>query len=206
MEFEKLKFNILNEKEMVAKSKSFLINVLRRRSVRSFSKKKVPISIIKNIIKVAGSAPSGANKQPWYFVLVKKKSLKKQIREKAEVEERHFYSHRASKEWLKDLDQFKTDFNKPFLEEAPYLIVVFKKSYDLKGNKKNKNYYVNESVGIACGFLLMAIHSFGLVSLPHTPSPMGFLEKILDRPKNEKAFLLIPVGYPSKKNINSKFK
>ena len=206
MEFEKLKFNFLNEKEMISRSKSFLENALKRRSVRDFSIKRVPISIIKNIIKIAGTAPSGANKQPWHFVLVKKKSLKKQIRESAEVEEKHFYNHRASKEWLRDLDQFKTDWNKPFLEKAPYLIVVFKKVYDLKGDKKNKNYYVNESVGIACGFLLMAIHRFGLVSLPHTPSPMGFLEKILNRPKNEKAFLLIPVGYPSKKTVIPKLK
>jgi len=201
MEFEKLQFNILDENEMISRSKSFLLSALKRRSVREFSSKKVPIGVIKNTIKTANLAPSGANKQPWHFVLVKNKIIKKQIRKAAEKEEKEFYGHRAPKAWLKDLDQFKTNWEKPFLETAPYLIVVFKKIYDLSGIKKNKNYYVNESVGIASGFLLMALHNSGLVSLPHTPSPMGFLERILKRPKNEKSFLLIPVGYPLKNTM-----
>tara|TARA_B100001250_G_scaffold100947_1_gene84880 strand:+ start:445 stop:1098 length:654 start_codon:yes stop_codon:yes gene_type:complete len=196
MAFKKLKFTILNNKDMINRSREFLFENLKRRSVRSFSEKKISISIIKNIIKTASTAPSGANKQPWHFVLVKNKNLKKQIRIAAEREEKEFYKHRATEDWLKDLNKFKTNWRKPFLEKAPYLIVVFKKVYDLKGLDKKKNYYVNESVGIACGFLLMAIHNAGLVCLPHTPSPMGFLEKILKRRKNERAFLLIPVGYP----------
>ena len=196
MAFKKLKFTILNNKDMINRSREFLFENLKRRSVRNFSEKKISISIIKNIIKTASTAPSGANKQPWHFVLVKNKNLKKQIRIAAEREEKEFYKHRATEDWLKDLNKFKTNWRKPFLEKAPYLIVVFKKVYDLKGLDKKKNYYVNESVGIACGFLLMAIHNAGLVCLPHTPSPMGFLEKILKRRKNERAFLLIPVGYP----------
>ena len=201
MEFEKLQFNILDENEIINRSKLFLLSALKRRSVREFSNKKVPMVVIKNAIKTANLAPSGANKQPWHFVLVKNKIIKKQIRKAAEKEEKEFYGHRAPKAWLKDLDQFKTNWEKPFLETAPYLIVVFKKIYDLSGIKKNKNYYVNESVGIASGFLLMALHNSGLVSLPHTPSPMGFLERILKRPKNEKSFLLIPVGYPLKNTM-----
>ena len=196
MEFEKLQFKILDKNEMLNKSKIFLANILKRRSAREFSTKKFPIAILKNAIKIASSAPSGANKQPWHFVLIRQESIKRRIRLAAEKEEKEFYNHRATKAWLKDLDQFKTNWEKLFLEKAPYLIVVFKKVYDLKGSKKNKNYYVNESVGIACGFLLMTLHNLGLASLPHTPSPMGFLEKILNRPKNERAFLLIPVGYP----------
>ena len=151
---------------------------------------------IKNIIKAASSAPSGANKQPWHFVVVRDPYLKRKIRIAAEKEEKEFYTNRAPDSWLEDLNQFKTDWNKPFLEKAPILIVVFRQSYADLGSTKKKNYYVSESVGIACGVLLTAIHNAGLVSLTHTPSPMGFLEKILKRPKNEKAFLLIPVGYP----------
>ena len=147
-------------------------------------------------MKAASSAPSGANKQPWHFVVVKDPEVKKEIRIAAEKEEKAFYEHRAPDYWLKDLNQFGTDWHKPFLEIAPYLIIVFKKHYDLEGEKQKKNYYVNESVGIAAGFLLIALHNAGLVTLTHTPSPMGFLEKILVRPKNEKAILLIPVGYP----------
>jgi nitroreductase len=142
------------------------------------------------------SAPSGANKEPWQFSVVKDKTVKKKIRKAAEEEEKKFYKERATEEWLKDLNKFATDWRKPFLEEAPALIVVFRQSYDNSGSLKRKNYYVGESVGIASGFLITAIHNAGLVSLTHTPSPMGFLEKILKRPTNEKAFLLIPVGYP----------
>ena len=201
MRFEKLQFNLLNKNEMVDKSKSLYLEALKRRSVREFSNRNVPLSVLKTLIKTATSAPSGANKQPWHFVIIKSKKLKKKIRIAAEKEEKAFYNHRATKEWKKDLDPFNVTWKKPFLEDAPSLIVVFKKIYNLEGKKKSKNYYVSESVGIACGFLILAIHNAGFVCLPHTPSPMGFLENILERPKNERAFLLIPVGYPAKDTI-----
>ena len=201
MGFEKLQFNLLNKNEMVDKSKWLYLEALKRRSVREFSKRNVPLSVLKNLIKTATSAPSGANKQPWHFVIIKNKKLKKKIRIAAEKEEMAFYNRRATKEWKKDLDPFNVTWEKPFLEDAPSLIVVFKKIYNLEGKKKSKNYYVSESVGIACGFLILAIHNAGFVCLPHTPSPMGFLEDILERPKNERAFLLIPVGYPAKDTI-----
>ena len=201
MGFEKLQFNLLNKNEMVDKSKSLYLEALKRRSVREFSKKNVPLSVLKNLIKTATSAPSGANKQPWHFVIIKSKKLKKKIRIAAEKEEMAFYNRRATKEWKKDLDPFNVTWEKPFLEDASSLIVVFKKIYNLEGKKKSKNYYVSESVGIACGFLILAIHNAGFVCLPHTPSPMGFLENILERPKNERAFLLIPVGYPAKETL-----
>jgi len=198
MEFKKLKFDDQPTKNMVQRSNEFLKMIRSRRTVREFSSKIVPMGIIKNIIKAASSAPSGANKQPWHFVIVRDSDLKRKIRIAAEEEEKEFYNNRAPDSWLEDLNQFKTDWNKPFLEKAPLLIVVFRQSYADLGYTKKKNYYVSESVGIACGMLLTAIHNAGLVALTHTPSPMGFLEKILNRPKNEKAFLLIPVGYPDK--------
>ena len=201
MGFEKLQFNLLNKNEMVDKSKWLYLEALKRRSVREFSKKNIPLSVLKNLIKTATSAPSGANKQPWHFVIIKSKKLKKKIRIAAEKEEMAFYNRRATKEWKKDLDPFNVTWEKPFLEDASSLIVVFKKIYNLEGKKKSKNYYVSESVGIACGFLILAIHNAGFVCLPHTPSPMGFLEDILERPKNERAFLLIPVGYPAKDTL-----
>lgn len=185
------------EKKMIQRSNDFFQMMKTRRTVREFSRENIPKSVIKNALKIAASAPSGANKQPWHFVIVKDPDLKKKIRAAAEKEEKAFYEHRAPDSWLQDLNQFKTDWNKPFLEEAPVLIVVFRQSYTNLGPTRNKNYYVSESVGISCGFLLVALHNAGLVTLTHTPSPMGFLEKILNRPKNEKAFLLIPVGYPS---------
>jgi len=197
MTLKKLDYVFLSVGDMIENSKSFLENIIQRRTVRDFSDKPVPIEIIENAIKSASSAPSGANKQPWHFVIVKDPVLKKEIRIAAEKEEKEFYEHRASDDWLEDLNQFGTDWHKPFLEIAPYLIVVFKQSYDLGKRGKRKNYYVNESVGIASGFLLTALHNAGLATLTHTPSPMGFLEKILKRPKNEKAVLLIPVGYPA---------
>ena len=196
MEFEKLKFNDQSKEDMIQNSIEFLKMIRSRRTVREFSDKIVPMDVIKNIIKAASSAPSGANKQPWHFVVVRDPYLKRKIRMAAEKEEKEFYTNRAPDSWLEDLNQFKTDWNKPFLEKAPILIVVFRQSYADLGSTKKKNYYVSESVGIACGVLLTGIHNAGLVSLTHTPSPMGFLEKILKRPKNEKAFLLIPVGYP----------
>ena len=198
MAFQKLQFNLLTKAKMLNFSKSFLTNISSRRSVRDFSDKAVPIDLITNAVKAAASAPSGANKQPWYFVIVTNPRIKKEIRLAAEREEKAFYSHRASDEWLKDLEPFETNWSKPFLEIAPSLIVVFKKTYDVKKKQRKKNYYVNESVGISCGILLAALHNSGLATLTHTPSPMGFLEGVLKRPKNEKAFLLIPVGFPSK--------
>ena len=183
---------------MLNYSKSFLTNISLRRSVRDFSDEAVPIEIITNAVKAAASAPSGANKQPWHFVVVNDPLIKKEIRIAAEKEEKAFYSYRAPGEWLKDLEPFKTNWSKPFLEVAPSLIVVFKKVYDVRKKQRKKNYYVNESVGIASGILLTALHHSGLATLTHTPAPMGFLEGILKRPKNEKAFLLIPVGFPSK--------
>ena len=198
MAFQKLKFDRLPEPDMLERSRTFLINISKRRTVRDFGNKKVPIELISNAIKAASLAPSGANKQPWHFVVVQEPTVKKEIRIAAEKEEQAFYGHRAPDSWLKDLNQFGTDWKKPFIEDAPYLIVVFKKHYDLDGSSQKKNYYVNESVGIAAGFLLAALHSSGLATLTHTPFPMGFLEKILERPKNEKATLLIPVGYPAK--------
>jgi nitroreductase len=169
-----------------------------RRTVRDFSNEAIPLEAIENAVRIAVSAPSGANKEPWTFAIVTDKIIKKKIRIAAEKEEKEFYTHRATREWLEDLNPFETDWHKPFLETAPCLIVVFKQIYEFEAKSKKKNYYVNESVGIAAGFLLMALHQIGLVVLTHTPSPMGFLEKILKRPKNERAFLLIPVGYPNK--------
>ena len=199
MGFKKLDFEEYSESKMRSRSESFLNEIITRRTIREFSDRIVPIDIINNCIKTAASAPSGANKQPWQFVIVKDSGIKTKIREAAEKEEKEFYGHRATKEWLEDLNQFGTDWHKPFLEIAPYLIVVFRKIYDLEDDgTQRKNYYVNESVGIASGFLLAALHHAGLITLTHTPSPMNFLGEILNRPKNEKAFLLIPVGYPAK--------
>lgn len=167
-----------------------------RRSIREFSEKPVAKSVIEDIIKTASTAPSGAHKQPWTFCVVESSDLKSKIRIAAEEEERKSYEGRMSEEWLEDLKPLGTNHLKPFLEIAPYLIIVFKKPYDLDDNgKKHQNYYVNESVGIACGMLITAIHQAGLVTLTHTPSPMNFLTKLLNRPSNERAFLLLPVGY-----------
>ena len=198
MGFKKLDFEEYSESKMRSRSESFLNEIVTRRTIRQFSDRMVPIDIINNCIKIAASAPSGANKQPWQFVVVKDPGIKAEIRKAAEKEEKEFYGHRATKEWLEDLNQFGTDWHKPFLEIAPYLIVIFRKIYDLEDDgTQRKNYYVNESVGIASGFLLAALHHAGLATLTHTPSPMNFLGKILNRPVNEKAFLLIPVGYPA---------
>ena len=198
MKFERYSYKKKNNQEMIDHSHSFLQLMLSRRSIRDFSSKKISDEVIENILKTAISSPSGANKQPWSFVIVKNKNIKKKIRNAAEQEEKKFYSQRATDEWLDDLNKFGTTWEKPFLEEAPVLIIIFRQSYDKSGSKRRKNYYVNESVGIATGFLLTAIQNAGLVSLTHTPSPMGFLEKILERPKNEKAYLLIPIGFPAK--------
>ncbi|MEE8410281.1 MAG: nitroreductase family protein [Myxococcota bacterium] len=165
-----------------------------RRSVRHFSSDPIPLDVVRTAIHAAAQAPSGANKQPWTFVLVTTPETKRAMREKAETEERTFYDGRASPEWIEDLEPLGTDASKPFLEDAPALIVVFAQTTAADGGK---HYYVKESVGIACGMLLAALQIAGLATLTHTPSPMAFLSKILGRPDNEKPFLLIPVGYPA---------
>ena len=182
--------------EMSANSESFINFMNKRRSCRDFSDKPVPKSIIENIILTASTAPSGAHKQPWTFCVVSNPELKKQIRIEAEKEEYESYHGRMPEDWKKDLLPLQTDWKKEFLETAPYLIIVFKKSYELDAEgKKSNTYYATESCGLACGFLLAAIHTAGLVALTHTPSPMNFLSKILKRPVNEKPFLLVPVGF-----------
>lgn len=191
---------IFSEEEMLQRAETHYKFMNKRRSVRYFSNKNIPFSIVENIIKTASTAPSGAHKQPWTFCVVRSISIKRKIREAAEAEERKSYDERMSETWLTDLKPMGTSWEKPFLETAPYLIIVFKKPYELyaDGNKL-QNYYVNESVGLACGFLIQAIHNAGLVTLTHTPSPMRFLEEILNRPSNERAFLLLPVGYAAEK-------
>ena len=174
----------------------------KRRSVRTFSNRTVSRELIDILIKTAGTAPSGANKQPWTFCVVSDADLKRKIRLAAEEEEKESYKNRMNEEWLNDLKHLGTNWEKPFLEIAPYLLVVFKQTYGLdEKGMKIQHYYVNESVGLACGFLLNAIHQAGLVSLTHTPSPMNFLSEILGRPRNEKPFLLIPVGYPAENTV-----
>ena len=184
-------------KEVLAASKAFYEELSQRRSVRYFSDKPVSKETIEYLVRTAASAPSGANKQPWHFVAVGNPLVKQKIRIAAEEEEKAFYTERATPEWLRDLEPIGTDWQKPFLEIAPWLIVVFKKAYNETAEGKTKNYYVQESVGIACGFLIAAIHQAGLATLTHTPSPMNFLADILNRPENEKPFLLLPVGYAS---------
>lgn len=187
-----------SEDEMVARSQNLHEWSEKRRSVRDFSDKPIPKEVIENIIMTASSAPSGANKQPWKFCVITNPELKSEIRKAAEEEEFKSYNGRMSEEWLKDLEPLGTDWNKEFIDIAPAIIIVTKCVYDFDENgDKQNNYYVNESVGLASGFLLNAIHNAGLVSLTHTPSPMNFLTDILNRPKNERAFLLIPIGYPS---------
>lgn len=186
------------EQEMLQRSQEFLTWLDSRRTVRDFSNKPIPKEVINNIVLSASTAPSGAHKQPWTFCIISDANLKSAIRVEAEKEEYESYHGRMSDEWLDDLRRLQTDWQKPFLETAPYLIAVFKKVYDVNafGLKRN-NYYVNESVGIACGVLLTAIHHAGLVALTHTPNPMNFLTKILKRPENERPYLLIPVGHPA---------
>uniref|UniRef100_UPI004049E187 nitroreductase family protein n=1 Tax=Fulvivirga sp. TaxID=1931237 RepID=UPI004049E187 len=196
-EYEAYSKETYDENECVARSKRFLEWIDKRRTVREFSDKPIPKEVIDNILKSASTAPSGAHKQPWIFCVISNPELKQKIREAAEKEEFDSYNGRMSEDWLQDLKPLGTDWHKPFLEIAPYLIIVFKKAYDLdKDGKKKNNYYVNESVGLAAGFLLTAIHDAGLVALTHTPSPMNFLTKLLERPENERPYLLIPVGYP----------
>lgn len=183
--------------EMLRRSKTFYEFMNLRRTVRDFSDRAVPQEVMEQIIMTASTAPSGAHKQPWTFCLVGDAEIKRQIREEAEKEEYENYHHRMTDEWLEDLAPLGTDWHKPFLEVAPWLIVVFKRAYEEVHGKKKNNYYVLESVGLATGFLLAAIHHAGLAALTHTPSPMNFLTSVLKRPENERPFLLIPVGYPS---------
>jgi iodotyrosine deiodinase len=184
--------------EMEARSAAFYEQVRRRRTVRNFSARPIPRQVIENCLLAAGTAPSGANMQPWHFVVVSDPATKRQIRQAAEAEEREFYGGRAPQEWLDALAPLGTDEHKPFLETAPYLIAIFAQSYGLlPDGRKVKNYYVQESVGIATGLLITALHHSGLATLTHTPSPMSFLNQILDRPKNERPYLLLVVGYPA---------
>jgi iodotyrosine deiodinase len=187
-----------DDAEMIHRTEAFSRDLNRRRSVRDFSQKPVPLEVIENCLKAANSAPSGANQQPWHFAVVSDATVKKEIRIQAEAEEREFYNNRAPEEWLQALEPIGTDAQKPFLEIAPYLIAIFvqKFGYHESGEKK-KHYYPFESVGIATGMLILAIHNAGLVSLTHTPSPMKFLNTILGRPSNERPFLLLVVGHPA---------
>lgn len=196
--------------EMRARAQSFLDDMARRRTVREFSDRAVPRDVIERCLRTACTAPSGANQQPWHFVAVQDLALKRQIREAAEAEERAFYTERAPREWLEALAPLGTDAEKPFLEVAPWLIAVFAQPYGserpgpARGSarettpRKVKHYYVPESVGIATGFLIAALHQAGLATLTHTPSPMGFLTQILDRPSHERPFLLLVTGFPAR--------
>ena len=185
--------------EVQQRALEYYENMKRRRTVRDFSTRHVPLDIIENCIRTADTAPNGANLHPWHFVVVSDQEIKSEIRQAAEKEEQDFYKSRASREWLEVLAPLGTDEHKPFLETAPYLIAIFAKvhGFDEQG-KRVKHYYVNESVGIATGLLISAIHHSGLASLTHTPSPMRFLNKILQRPEQERPFLLLVVGYPEK--------
>lgn len=184
--------------EMRSRVAALREDMLRRRTVRQFSSRPVPRQIIEECLTIAGSAPSGANQQPWHFVVISDAETKRKIREAAEKEEHDFYNGRAPQEWLDALAPLGTDEHKPYLEAAPYLIAIFAQTYGLAPDgSKMKNYYVSESVGIATGMLITAIHLAGLVSLTHTPSPMGFLNQLLQRPQQERPFLLLVAGYPS---------
>ena len=194
----RLNFNSVSDEEMLQESEQFYQNIKRRRTVRDFSEQPVDRAIIENAVSAAGTAPSGAHKQPWHFAIIANPDVKRTIRIAAEVEEREFYGGKAPQAWLDDLKVFETNEQKPFLETAPYLIAVFleRNTVDADGTK-HKNYYMPESVGIATGILLTALHTSGLATLTHTPSPMKFLNEILDRPSNEKQYMLIVTGHPA---------
>ncbi len=196
--FEPLVFSEKLPDDMREASRAFYTQIKKRRTVREFSNRPVPREIIENALKAAGTAPSGANMQPWHFVAVSNPATKHKIRVAAEQEEKEFYEHRASGEWLRALEPLGTNEHKDFLDTAPWLITVFLKkfTFDPQGNRF-KNYYTTESVGISCGFLLSALHWAGLVTLTHTPSPMKFLNQLLGRPKDERAFMIIVAGYPA---------
>jgi iodotyrosine deiodinase len=197
-----LPFERLAAEEMQARSHAFLELMRARRSVRFFSDEAVPFELIRNAIEVAGTAPSGAHQQPWTFVVVTDPAVKQEIRAGAEAEERDFYDRRATDEWKEAISPIGTDWVKTHITDAPYVLVVFEQVYRFgpKG-EKIKHYYVKESVGIAVGFFLAAVQASGLVALTHTPSPMGFLARILDRPANERPFILIPVGFPAADSV-----
>jgi nitroreductase len=207
--FIPLEFERLAPGEQLRRAADFEARMKQRRTTRHFSSDPVPFALIETAIRIAARAPSGANQQPWSFVVVSNPEIKRQIREAAEAEEKESYERRMPDEWLQALAPLGTDWHKEFLEIAPYLIVVFRQDYGLKPDpdpavagagvreRKVKHYYVQESVGIACGFLIAALHWMGLATLTHTPSPMGFLARILQRPPNEKPYLLLPVGYPA---------
>lgn len=185
------------EPQMRERAADFLAELRRRKSIREFAEEAVPMDVIEHCLLAAGTAPSGANHQPWHFAVVTSPALKQRIREEAEIEERDFYEHRASQEWKDALAPLGTDASKPFLEEAPVLIAVFGQKHTLMDDGSSvKNYYVPESVSIATGFLIAALHHAGLASLTHTPSPMKFLNELLQRPANEKPYILLVVGYP----------
>ena len=188
----------ISEEEMLKRSKEFYEKIDKRRSVREFSDAQVAQEVMENIVMAASTAPSGAHKQPWTFCLISNVNLKSKLRELAEEEEKKSYSGRMSDEWLEDLAPLGTDWVKEFIDVAPWIVVIMKRAYELNeyGTKHN-NYYVSESVGLAAGFFLLAVQNAGLVALTHTPSPMNFISKALNRPENERPFLLIPVGHPS---------
>ncbi len=196
--FIPLSFKRLPEEEMIRRAQAFAALLCKRRSVRDFAPDPVPMEIIRSCLRAAGCAPSGANKQPWHFVVVTDPETKRCIREAAEKEEEAFYTYRAPRTWLEDLAPLGTGPEKPFLTEAPCLIAIFAQRYGIDSEgKKHKHYYVSESVGIATGMLITALHYSGLACLTHTPSPMRFLNEILQRPPNEQPFLLLVVGYPA---------
>ncbi|WP_100656398.1 nitroreductase family protein [Alteromonas flava] len=184
--------------EMLSRSESFYAEIKRRHSIRKFSDRKVPRAIIENCIKAAGTAPNGANHQPWHFVAIHSSEVKRQVREQAEAHERGFYEGRAGEEWLHALKPLGTDADKPYLEHAPWLIAIFsQKKGGLDTSQKQTNYYVHESVGIATGMLITALHHSGLATLTHTPKPMTFLSKICQRPDDERPYMLLVTGYPA---------
>ncbi len=196
--FEKLDYLTFPPGEMRERAHAFYALMRRRRTVREYSDRPVPREIVEYAVRTAALAPSGANQQPWTFVCISDPAIKTRIRDAAEVEEKAFYESRAGQEWLDALSALGTDWQKPFLQTAPWLIAVFGQRYGLgEGGKKVKHYYVPESVGIACGFLIAALHNAGLATLTHTPSPMGFLNEICARPDREKAYLLVIAGYPA---------
>ena len=200
-EYKPIKFNIrkkLPDSKMVIKSKTFLKEMILRHTIRDFSDKKIPFSVIENCIKVACSAPSGANHQPWHFTAISNELIKSKIRQAAELEEKKFYQNIKNNQWLKALEPLGTNPDKPHLEKAPWLVIVFSERYGVsKTGRKYKNYYVPESVGISVGFLISALHVSGLYCLTHTPNPMGFLSKICKRPSSNKAILILAIGHAS---------
>jgi iodotyrosine deiodinase len=196
--FVPLPFERLSEDEQLARSRAFLREMQRRRTVRSFSAEPVPYELVENAIATAGTAPSGAHQQPWTFVVVSDPEVKLCMRAAAEEEERRSYEGRMPDDWLEALRPLGTDWRKPHIEDAPYVVVVFEQVYGIRPDgSKVKHYYVRESVGIAVGLLLASLHRAGLATLTHTPSPMGFLRELLDRPENERPYVLVPVGYPA---------